>query len=267
MIRLFKELKRENFSHVYDAHSNLRSHILCGLLRLFQFRIQFVRRSKERFKRFLLFQLRLNYFPKPFKGAESYLQPIRHWLSPQSDLKLNEPPNENMFNFPVLRKKYEHSTPSVLLAPSATWELKRWPTENWKKLIALNPNTQFTIVGGPKDDFCSEIKNQSPDRVQNLAGQISWLETVKLVHDSQVVISGDTGVLHIADLLGKPCIALIGPTAFGYPSRKTSKVVEENLSCKPCTKDGRGRCRNTTYKMCMLSIAPERVSQELAKMF
>src|SRR5665213_1330013 len=74
------QLQAENFTHVYDAHNNLRSHILSfrlngmGAWRVWTGKIKFLRRSIYRWKRFLLFRLRKNLFPKPFSGQRALLE-------------------------------------------------------------------------------------------------------------------------------------------------------------------------------------------------
>ena len=71
-IQLGLKLRSESYTHIYDAHSSLRSRILCFILRPFGLGPRFVRRSKERLKRILLFKFRVNKFPNPFKGMISY---------------------------------------------------------------------------------------------------------------------------------------------------------------------------------------------------
>jgi heptosyltransferase-2 len=71
--------------------------------------------------------------------------------------------------------------------------------------------------------------------------------------------------MHAADIMGRTNLALIGPTAFGFPMRENSKILDVPLSCRPCTKDGRGRCHNPNHKACLTQIVPARVSQELQK--
>ena len=77
--------------------------------------------------------------------------------------------------------------------------------------------------------------------------------------DRVIVISGDTGFLHDADLFHTKAIALMGPTAFGYPTGKQVEVIEVDLPCRPCTKDGHGKCKQSTWQKCMVDILPKRV--------
>lgn len=262
IIKTYNELKYENYTHIYDAHSNLRSHILCLLLRVRGFvkksKPRLIRRPKNRFKRFLLFKLRVDQFPLPFRGTQSYRTPLKPWLKTQLG-----PPYEVRLNDRFALKNAElikHLGRTILLAPSAAWPLKRWPVEYWKSLIKFLPEKKFVLLGGPEDHFLSEIEAAAPQRVKNMAGQASWAETAQLIQHSQLVISNDTGTLHLADVLGKKTIGLIGPTAFGHTSYKNSVVLETKLYCKPCTKDGRGKCRNKVYLKCMYDVTPNLVA-------
>ncbi|MDE6450834.1 MAG: glycosyltransferase family 9 protein, partial [Odoribacter sp.] len=152
---------------------------------------------------------------------------------------------------------------SVTLVPSANWKMKRWPVQHWQKLIDLLPEYRFVILGGAKDSFCEDIKKKAPERVTNLAGQTSLSEACYLIHQSNIVVSADTGFLHAADLFRRPTLALIGPTAFGFPSGPTAETIEIDLPCRPCTKDGRGKCTQEIYQKCMIDITPERVAKRI----
>lgn len=249
LIGLAKQLSTHNYDIIYDAHNNLRSHIFVWSYRFFStHKFQFLRRSKDRFKRFLLFKLRINLFPTPYKGAHSYLSPLK---------KIGHSPK--FLPTPLNAKDYNKPFESyICLAPSAAWEMKRWPIEYWRQLIELMPEENFVILGGPKDQFLESILS-NPDlkkRCVNLAGKLSWPETTKLIQNSKLLISNDTGSLHLADLQGVPCIALMGPTAFGTPSGEQSKTLSTGLSCQPCSKDGRGKCKQKTYKLCLYQLTP-----------
>ncbi|MCH2534454.1 MAG: glycosyltransferase family 9 protein, partial [Bdellovibrionales bacterium] len=137
-------------------------------------------------------------------------------------------------------------------------EMKRWPIEFWRQLIELMPEEHFVILGGPKDQFLDSILSNSDlkKRSVNLAGKLSWPETTKIIQQSKLLISNDTGSLHLADVQGVPCIALMGPTAFGTPTGKRSRTLSAELSCQPCSKDGRGKCKQQTYKLCLFQLTP-----------
>jgi heptosyltransferase-2 len=257
-------LAGQNYSHIYDAHNNLRSWIV----RLFLFlrsgwvATRWLCRPKNRLRRWLFFHGHWPVLPQPFKGVLSFHSPLQKWKIPP---ELPAPPQ--FFVEPQAQQKYfslwtDPQRP-IVLVPSAAWEMKRWPVEHWKKLIALMPESKFAVLGGPYDSFCEELKAVAPQRVLNFAGQLSLQESSAFIAKASAVVSADTGLLHVADQLGRPTLALIGPTAFGYPSRSTSVTLEVELSCKPCSKDGRGRCTNSVYQKCMHDIRPEQVAQKL----
>lgn len=264
IIQAAKELKKEEFDYVYDAHSNIRSNILKFYLLPFCRKIrakkpEFTLRSKERFKRILLFNFGINKFPKPFRGMDSYLAPLEKWNLTDTSRHYSDWqfPSEYKDKFANLLKEEK----LITLVPSANWEMKRWPVNYWKQLIKLLPDYKFLILAGPSDSFCNDIEAVSPQRINNLAGKTSLLESCYIVSKSKMLISADTGFMHAADLFGTEALAIIGPTAFGYPSGKTVRVLESKIDCRPCTKDGRGKCKQDIWQKCMIEITPKMIAE------
>ena len=138
--------------------------------------------------------------------------------------------------------------------------MKRWPVSHWKELIKRLDGFKIMLLGGASDSFCDELATVDPARVTNTAGKLSLVESCQLISRARLVIAADTGLIHVADILGVPGIMLMGPTAFGFPSGESIKVMETVLDCRPCTKDGRGRCSQNVWQKCMVDIAPEQVA-------
>lgn len=263
--RLALRLRNEDFDAIYDAHNNLRSLIFGMYLRLFK-SVVFLRRPIYRWKRFLLFRFRKNFFEMPFSGQRDLLKPLEKWgLS----FALPETPqiffsDENLKKVQALdslcTKKF------VVLAPSAAFFLKRWPEKYWVELIKLFPQENFILVGGPEDRFINNISNLfDPKRVFNAAGLCDLGMTVALVSQAKAVVSNDTGVLHVAEQLGKKTIALMGPAPFGFPSRPSTIILQKNLSCRPCSKHGQGPCVNIEHHACLVNISPSEVQNKLTE--
>ena len=212
----------------------------------------------------MLFKFRINTFPKPFVGQASYLSPLK-------DYGVKLIPNDTQWNFGVeVIKKVDNIIPVegfLVFAPSAAWEMKRWPIVHWKKLIELTtssfPQIKILLVGGPSDDFIKELDTH--ENVSNLSGTLSLLESSYLVTKAKITISADTGIIHVVDAHQKNGVLLNGPTAFGKTFSPTVKILEENLYCQPCSKDGRGKCERQVYQQCMVEITPERVFEEIKK--
>ncbi len=265
LIKFAFKLRNEKYTHVYDAHNNLRSNILKFFLASRIICPQIIKRPKDRLKRILLFNFRINKFPNPFIGIESYVVPLLKW-----EIQKGENPRLVTWNFSsavenkILNIKAETvgDKKIIALVPSAAWEMKRWPLEHWKTLITIMPNARFIVLGGKEDLFCQELTDIDPVRVLNLAGKLSLIESCKLVQISELVISADTGLLHVADVLGVKGISLMGPTAFGFTISSLIKTLEVDLPCRPCSKDGSGSCSQKTYQLCMVNINPAMVANE-----
>lgn len=278
--------RSSTYTHLYDAHNNLRSLIFRWVFfvaiwwptaRPRQKRtVQVIVRTKNRWRRWLLFHWRVNTFPQPFHGAESFLRPLIRW-------------SHHAFSGPIEGRQYwpcvasdllpqsvlvelgRLPRPVVALAPSAAWAVKRWPLAHWKELIESCPKMGFVLLGGPEDQFLETLKHSAPERVINLAGRLSLPESTTLLSLVDLVIANDTGLLHVADQMEQPSLALIGPTAFGYPSHLSSLTMEldarthPDLKCKPCSKDGRDGCTNKVYQRCLAELTPESVRQAAIK--
>ncbi len=267
---LGRELKAQRFTHVYDAHNNLRSRLLCWQLngflrwRVVLGRARFLRRSIFRWRRFLLFRLRWNLFSQPFSGQGALLAPLARWAVP-----VTAPPVPQLF----LAQESGHRMRSrlgperfVALAPSAAFALKRWPLEHWQELIRACPQTHFVLLGGPQDSFLQQLVSVAPERVRNLAGQLSLIESADVVALSMALVSNDTGLMHVAEQLGKPCLALMGPAPFGFPSRPRTEIFEVKLHCRPCSKHGQGPCVNPELQKCLRDIPPPLVARALKRL-
>ncbi|MFI3267430.1 MAG: glycosyltransferase family 9 protein [Rikenellaceae bacterium] len=264
LIKLTKELKKEKFDYVYDAHCNIRSAVIKSKLRcLFSSRPKIVTRSKNRVKRVLLFKFRINRFPNPFVGMDSFRKPLKKFgITDFSD-------DFSDYRFPSeLEDKFKGLVTEncITIVPSANWEMKRWSVGHWKSLIELLPDYKFIVLGGPTDTFCEDICSVAPERTINMAGKSSIMGSSYIISQSKFVISGDTGFLHSADMFKIPTIALMGPSAFGYPANKSSVVLSLDLKCMPCTKDGRGKCKDKKYKRCLEDITPKMVSDKVIEM-
>lgn len=271
IMKLAFALRKEKYDYIYDAHLNIRSHFVKMILSPLIFRWlgigpRCISRNKNQFRRVLFFNFKIRSAIKlPFRGMISFQKPLEKWNITfkgvlNNKKKWNFPtPMQTKINDTVLGEFIKDDKPIITIIPSAAWALKRWPVPHWMKLIALLPNYKFIILAGPDDAFCWEIEAIAPSRTLNLAGQTSLMESFYVVSQSQFVISADTGFLHAADLFGINAIALMGPTAFGHPSGDSVKVLDIDLPCRPCTKEGNRECRLIEDRKCLVDITPEMV--------
>lgn len=267
LIQLCMQMRMEGFTHIYDAHNNTRSRVISFLLRPFGFLgigPAFIRRSIRRWKRFLLFRLRVNTFEMPFSGQRDLIEPLQPWgvskippAAPQIFLDASD--------VEKARLVLGDFVGSIALAPSAAYMLKRWPKEYWQQLILARSSERFVLLGGPEDTFIEDIRSVAPERVLNLAGKCSLTVSSGVIALSRMLIANDTGLLHVAEQLGKNAIALMGPAPFGFPCRPSTAVMEINLACRPCSKHGQGPCVNKVkFHQCLVDIRPADVSQKMS---
>lgn len=263
--KLSGRISEEKFTHIYDAHNNLRSRLLTLMLRFRGGRFRLLRRSIYRWRRFFLFKFRVNLFPKPFSGQMDQLRPLKGWgvdvqIPKEKSLFLSEGLIKSTKN--SLEQKGFHSF--IALAPSAAYPLKRWPRESFERLIK-DSSEKFVLLGGPEDHFLEEMALKYPQRVINLAGKLSLMESAAVVFLSEALVSNDTGVMHMAEQLNHPCVALMGPAPFGYPSKPSTLVLERELKCRPCSKHGQGPCVNKEFQKCLRDISVSEVASAIGK--
>jgi ADP-heptose:LPS heptosyltransferase len=143
--------------------------------------------------------------------------------------------------------------------------MKEWPRENWLKLahFLLSEGRTVVFTGGPGDLSraqalveCLSNKNQ----VYNLAGRLALSQLPGLLADSHLVISVNTGVMHMAAAVGARLIALHGPTSpqrWGPLSQNAVVIKPQNMPCSPCLHLGFEYKCNSNY--CMLNIPVQAV--------
>jgi len=264
LFKLALQLRKENFTHIYDAHNNLRSRFVGFVVGFAKPQILVLHRKINRWHRFLLLKFKINKFKKPFSGQRDLLEPLQAWGVPFS-----LPPTPQIFSLEKNDRQVEslllanHFKSFVVLVPSAAYELKRWPLEYFQKLIDLNSSLQFVILAGPHDHFAKALQSKN---VLNLTGKTTLGESLSLIKKARAVVANDTGLMHFAEQLGIPTIALMGPAPFGFPSREKTLILKRDLSCWPCSKHGQGPCVNASFHLCLRDISPQEVSGHLQRL-
>jgi len=151
----------------------------------------------------------------------------------------------------------------IVIVPSARWVSKRWPEENYANLISRIPMP--CIIAGSRSarPVAQRIYELSQKRPVDLCGKTNLKELSALISDARMVISGDTGPMHIAVALEVPVVTLFGPTSpertgpYGWQKKDNIRVIRINASCSPCRKK---RCKDP---FCMTNIMVEMVLEEV----
>jgi heptosyltransferase-1/heptosyltransferase-2 len=158
----------------------------------------------------------------------------------------------------------------VLLQPGARWENKRWPANYFAELVRSLaqkfPDTRFAILGDKGDQPLGEIILQAaPTRCLNLCGATSLPEMIEWIRRCDLLVTNDTGPMHAAAALGKPLVALFGPTAPERtgPHGQLENVLRLDLPCSPCLKSV---CAIVETDKCLRALPPALVFDRVQKL-
>lgn len=164
----------------------------------------------------------------------------------------------------------------VACVVGGSYATKQFPENKWKDFVA-RCNYPVILLGGPEDRPLAEaIAATDPNKVYNACGKFSLMESADLVRKARVVVSNDTGLMHIAAAFRKPMISLWGNTTpwfgmFPYYGANNLKdtispqfsIAEVNsLSCRPCSKIGYRSCPKKHFK-CMQDIDNQAIIKDL----
>ena len=155
----------------------------------------------------------------------------------------------------------------IAFQPGARWENKRWPAGHFAALIRslaqTHPTTRFAILGGKDDLPLGESISQAvPERCLNLCGATSLPEMIEWVRLCDLLVTNDTGPMHVAAALGKPLVALFGPTEPRRtgPYGQLENVMRLNLPCSPCLKSV---CHFEKPEECLRALTPAHVLRHI----
>ena len=156
----------------------------------------------------------------------------------------------------------------VVINPGGNWDPKRWPQENFAKLADLmikNLKVKVVISGAGKDvKLARSIASSMEGEVAILSGKTTIKEMAALMKKADLVISGDTGPMHIAVSMKAPVLSLFGPTSkeiTGPFGRGFYNVLCKDIGC--CVPCYNYNCKDNR---CMKAITPEEVFKEAKDM-
>ena len=112
---------------------------------------------------------------------------------------------------------------------------KRWPADRFAA-VARQVDCRWLVLGGPGDvALAGEIAAQLPD-VINVAGKTTLLELCELLRACQLLLTNDTGPMHLAGALGTPLVAIFGSTSSELtgPLGAPVTIMREPVECSPC---------------------------------
>ena len=275
LLRLRKEIRRRRYDTVLDIHGSLRSRFLT-------FGLRGVRRINKRIiARAVLVHFKRDIYPL-FGGspgvAERYLETMPPPRVVHDDLALDLfVPTAAQERARALLDATGIGTDAgtVGICPSARHFTKVWPEDRFISVavsLARRWHAPVVVFGGSDDrDRCGmiarKIAEESPGtRIADFSGTTTLLETAAIMDFCRVVVTNDSGLMHVAAARKRPVVAVFGSTVrqLGFfPVGTQHRVVENlHLSCRPCSHIGRSACPRKHFR-CMLDVSPQQVLESV----
>ena len=159
--------------------------------------------------------------------------------------------------------RFQYLRDFIALSPGSQWNTKRWTLEGFISL-GLKFQTlgkKVVILGAAHEmELCLALENALSSSI-NLCGQTTVFELAQLLKQARLLVCNDSGTMHVATAVETPVVSIFGPTVTsqGYaPWSEKARVVQVDLSCRPCGAHGHKECPLKTHA-CMKNITSETV--------
>lgn len=249
-----REIRRRSFDGVVDLHGSLRSRVWSVLSRAPR-RARYDKRAADRRRLVRTKQVS----PRLAGGVvDRYLETLAVLGVPPLGRipKLYLGSEERL---PVALEKRLGPGPFVVVAPGALHLTKQWVPERFAETAErLSKGRPVVLIGAAADASAADRVMQNVKGPSlNLAGQTTLREMMLVLHRGSLLLTNDSGAMHVAAALGVPTVALFGPTvkAFGFfPVGDRTAVVEAGgLDCRPCSLHGSATCPLEHFR-CMKDV-------------
>ncbi|MFY7964926.1 MAG: glycosyltransferase family 9 protein [Chitinophagaceae bacterium] len=264
---LMDELKTHQYTAIIDLHHNARTLRLKKALGVKSFSF-----NKLNINKWLLTALKVNTMPN-VHIVDRYMETIKsfnitndgkgldYFIGDTDTVKQNDLPASHLFGY-------------IGLVIGAAHNTKKLPVEKLRELCN-KINYPIVLLGGKEDrELGDQIAAVDREHVYNSCGKFNLNESADIVKKAKLIITHDTGLMHIAAAFKKPIISIWGNTvpSFGmtpyYGNVQMPNAIFEvpNLRCRPCTKIGYDACPKKHFK-CMNLQPIDAIAASVEAMF
>lgn len=260
---MIEELLSEEYDYIIDLHHNTKTLRVKNALKKKSFSFY-----KLNIQKYLLTAFKINVLPK-LHIVDRYLKTVEPFGVKNDgaglDYFISKGEETTLKDIPA-----SHQAGYIACVIGAAHGTKRWPVQKWREFCSQMDHP-IILLGGPEDAARgAEIAAVDTIKVYNACGKFKLNESADLVRKAKIVISNDTGLMHIAAAYKRPIISLWGNTvpAFGmtpyYGTVPVASVLMETkkLWCRPCSKIGYDKCPLGHFK-CMEKISAAQVILQL----
>lgn len=263
--RLIHELAKEEYDYIIDLHNNFRSNKIKRRLRIQTFAV-----NKLNWEKFLMVSLKINRLPD-VHIVDRYLETVSVFDVKNDnkglDYFIDEPTS---FKTNALPEPFQKGYIAFVIA--GTYFTKKLPVKKVSEICQKTPYPVILLGGKNEYDEGEKVLSQSKGNVLNFAGKISLNQSASLARDARVVLTNDTGLMHISAAFKKNILSFWGNTIseFGmtpYQPGDSSEIIQaEGIKCRPCSKLGYQKCPKRHFK-CMEDIDTEKVAEWINRNF
>jgi ADP-heptose:LPS heptosyltransferase len=260
-----RRLKAERYDFIIDLHHNLRSlRVKVGLqTKSFSF-------DKLNINKFLLTNFKIKTMPDGHI-VDRNMATLQHFNVTNDGKGLDHfIPQTDEISMDELPETYRIGYIALVLA--GTYTTKKVPVEKYRQLISEG-NYPFVLLGGKNEhELAAIILGWNTGNVLDFTGKLRINQSASLVKHAQLVISNDTGLMHIAAAYHKKILSIWGNTVpeFGmspYMPGEGSQIMEiKDLTCRPCSKLGYNECPRKHFR-CMNDLSEIRIMDWVKREF
>jgi len=260
------ELKQENYDYIIDLHHNLRTLRLKKDLGIKSFPF-----NKLNMQKWVYTNLKWNLMPdlhivdRYMKTVETFGvtndgEGLNYFIPAKDEVKQKDIP-------------VSHHLGYIGLVIGAAHNTKKLPVEKLKELCSKLDHPIILLGGKEDNENAKQIASVDPIKIYNACGKFNLNESADLVKKSKLIITHDTGLMHIAAAFKKKIISVWGNTVpefgmypyYGNMHIQSSQFEINGLRCRPCSKIGYAKCPRGHFK-CMIQIKTDAIAASVKQM-
>ena len=259
------ELKYEHFDYIIDLHRNIRTSRVKNKLRIISFSF-----DKLNWEKWLLVNFKKNKLPN-VHIVDRYMDTLKVFDIENDNKGLDYfIPKQDEVDITSISEELKKGYVGVVVG--AYHNTKKLTKE---KIISIckKIDKPILLLGGPDNkEEGEEIKHAVDKNIYNACGAYNINQSASLVKQANVILTPDTGLMHIASAFKKKIVSVWGNTVpeFGmypYMPHPDSEIMEvQGLSCRPCTKIGFRECPKKHFK-CINNLDEDFIAKKIESLF
>lgn len=270
LFRLFCILKKDKYDAVADLHDVLRSKVLRILFSLWGTKVAHIDKGRKGKKELIRPEHKvMKQLPSSFLRYEAVFKQLGYPVTIQFHSIFGKKRGDSSL-FQATAGNPEANIQWIGIAPFAAHKGKRLPESTVATLIltlSAHKNYRIFLFGGGKEEkeLLEHWAANCPN-VQSLAGKLKLNEELALMSHLKVMVTMDSGNMHLASLVGIPVVSVWGAThpfaGFMGWGQSIDNAVQTDLPCRPCSIFGDKPCFRKDYA-CLRQITPQQIIEKI----